>query len=171
MTHSNWRIVQVNPADSIRMGKFVSMSVDYIRQHWPRAFGNKNTAQARHDYHLELLDRIKEGPRGLFLIDSTTQRNFAEPVALAHAYVSDDTLYIAEFYVSERYRRQGLARMMLNHIKNWSLQYDVQTIQIEVDKELPLANHFWGSFNFQLDSTGERNIYSKNLRSEIQKKL
>jgi GNAT superfamily N-acetyltransferase len=136
----------------------------YLERYWPNAFQNIPAENIQTHYEALLLRRIAENAlRGLFIIESTKPSHAF--VGLANAYIEKKALLISEFYIEPQYRRQGIAKDLLAFIQNWGQDNHAETLQIEVDKTLTLANQFWQSFEFDLLETAEKNIYSSALFS------
>lgn len=141
-----------------KFNNFVDLSVEYINKYWPHVFKNMSLKESQIKYATELEYRLNQGSRGLFLA-----RRDAEYIGIANAYCEKEILYVAEFYIKEEYRRQGIGRQLLAEVKNWGIKNNANKLHIEVDRDLELANNYWKSFGFDL-SIAERNIYTASLK-------
>lgn len=142
---------------------FVAMIVDYIVENWPEVLEKKAIDEFKREYQQELIDRIQEGGRALFL---TCADNFDIGIINAYFIKENDEVVInvAEFGVKKEARRRGHGRSMKKLLEQWGKSNGATMISIEVDKDQILANDFWGSFkNLILNSLGNRNLYHRKL--------
>ncbi len=137
---------------------FLDISVDYITKNWPRVLKGKTNKDFKKDYEKELVERIKEGDRALFLIQYDSSS-----IGIANVYLRDNILNIAEFFIYEDRRKKGFGSEAFNLLIKWGKSKKATSLRVEVDKDLTLANLFWGSFNLELDSSGVRNIYFTDI--------
>ena len=112
------------------------------------------------EYNQILKKRLQEGGRGFFICEKGEENKI---IGIANAYIQDNTLNIAEFYITPEERRKGIGSRFLDYIKAWGIQQNATQLVIAVDKNLELANRYWSSFNFALDASDTRNMYTTKL--------
>ncbi len=152
----------INRTDHLRWNIFIDMSVGYIQHYWSETFKDKTVADSQREYESALIERIAQGPRGLFLAEYNAPDSPIF-VGLANAYIDEHVLHIAEFYVKEDYQRKGVGSALLEQIKIWGKEHGAHLLEIEVDQNLELANKYWNSFGFDLSENNGRNVYSSVL--------
>ena len=140
-------------------GDYLMHCRTYFNENWPQKYSHFSPEQFNSVYGTGLTRRFDESNRGLFLY--FYQSRF---VGLSNVYIDLDNdqtrLNIAEFYISPPERRQGFARMQVDHLIEWGKAHGAQLIRAEVDKDLPDANLFWHKMNLILNSKSARNEYS-----------
>lgn len=142
---------------------FIAMIVDYIVENWPEVLEKKTIDEFKREYHQELIDRIQEGGRALFLACAD---NF--DIGIINAYFTKENdevvINVAEFGVKKKARRRGYGSLMKKLLEQWGKSNGATKISIEVDKDQILANNFWSNFkDLSLDSSGNRNLYYRKL--------
>ncbi len=143
---------------SHRWMPFLAISYACMQESWPQKYENTDKEGFIRSYGDKLIQRMREGVRGLFLY----YRKENVPLGFSNVYLSGEkkeVLNIAEFYVVPNMRRKGLGKEILGHVTSWGKKQGVQQLSIEVNKELENANRFWSSFSFQRDSSRLRNLY------------
>lgn len=140
---------------------FLEMNYTYMQENWPQKYSNVTQNTFISDYSKNLIQRIEEGNRALFLYFQAI-----DPIGFSNVYLSGEkkeVLNIAEFYVVPKKRKQKFGHEMLGHLIEWGKEKGAQELRIEVDKDLVNANLFWSTFGFVLDSSGLRNLYIYKL--------
>lgn len=150
---TSFSVEEVVPG-SILWPSYLQMTFVYMQESWPDRVSQGTKAFYR-EYGDILRERSADSGRALFIYNLDKQ-----PVGLANVYLQDNKLNIAEFYLVQTYRGRGIGRKMLEHIVGWGEMQGADIISIEVDKDLQVANAFWNKFDFALDTSGTRNIYS-----------
>ncbi|HEX2914078.1 MAG TPA: GNAT family N-acetyltransferase [Chloroflexia bacterium] len=70
--------------------------------------------------------------------------HYEAPLFLQHRFG-----YIADLWVEEAYRGGGAARLLLENAINWFKQQGVNRVQLEVDVNNALGQHFWEKAGFE----------------------
>jgi hypothetical protein len=144
--------------------EFLVWSVNYIAKYWPESAEGRKQEALLCSYEKELKGRVSQGGRGLFFLAHEDSR-----VGIANVYIASGdseyfpkpvtTLFIAEFYVTERRQREGLGKCFLDLVVQWGLNQGAEALVVEVDKDLRQANLFWSAFGMRRLMRGERNLY------------
>ncbi|NGX30290.1 MAG: hypothetical protein K940chlam4_01136 [Candidatus Anoxychlamydiales bacterium] len=137
---------------------FLDISVEYITKNWPRVLKGKTNKDFKKDYEKELVERIKEGDRALFLIQDDSSS-----IGIANVYLKDNILNIAEFFIYDDSRRKGFGSKAVALLIKWEKSKKATSLRVEVDKDLTLANLFWSSLGLKLDTSKKRNIYFSEI--------
>ncbi len=168
---------------------FFKLSFEYLNELWPKDFNNYEIFKK--DYSQELIDKIKQGNRGLFLVYDNKRLIGLINIYLTNETIIDgfsklissnndknliitastsleeknnlNTLNIAEFYIKPEFRFRGYGTKLLDLIIKWGKARFAKYLKMEVDKTQETSNKFWSSFNFKLDNTQKRNIYFKKI--------
>jgi len=148
-------VQQIAPGDK-QWTVFLDAMIDYIIETWPEVV-ETGELEFKLAYEKELIKRLEEGGRGLFLVSDS-----GDIVGVMNAYVNNDTLHIAEFGVTQKARRKGYGGKMKEFIVQWGISMGAKRASIEVDKDKIIANSFWSSFDdLEKDTSGCRNLYLK----------
>jgi len=139
--------------------EYLRMSSDYVLKYWPKAQGTMSQREFEEDYGSQLKQRFAEGGRGLFFLAKN-----CEKIGLSNAYIEGKSLYIAEFYIREEFRRTGYGKEMVQLLIEWGKENQTNHLYVEVDKDFEGANRFWSSFHdLMLDDSGDRNVYHRDI--------
>ncbi|MEN8218861.1 MAG: GNAT family N-acetyltransferase [Pseudomonadota bacterium] len=158
------RLINVAP-QSQEWPEFIQLSFQYIGENWPQAIKGQTSDDFFQEYGQELLHRISQGTRGLFLI-----KEKGGTIGLANVYIEWECLNIAEFYIKPANRRKGFGTKALEEVIHWGRLNRCRTVRAEVDKSLEKANQFWYQCLDSLNASGERCVYSKpiaNMKTQI----
>jgi hypothetical protein len=141
--------------------EFLDLSMEYIKANWPDEIST-SLIDFKKKYEADLLKRLTEGGRGLFLFKSDVKT-----VGLGNVYIESTpkgvVVNIAEFYIKPEFRKQKLGSQFFNLLQKWGFENKARFVYVEVDKDLELANAFWAKQNLKLDDTGKRNLFWNSL--------
>jgi GNAT superfamily N-acetyltransferase len=156
------QIVEVKPQTSA-WHQFLQLTHIYLRENWPESI-EADSAVFLPQHASELEERIKQGGRGLFLLQASDKN-----IGIANVYLDADhrRLNVAEFYIIPSERMQGLGRSFLAGLLTWGAQHGVREIRLEADKGQAAANSFWLRMPLRLDSSSNRNVYHGDLEQVL----
>lgn len=138
--------------------EYLQMSARYILTYWPEASTLSND-RFIDSYEKQLRKKIHDGGRGLFFL-----QNEGKKIGIANAYIMDKTLYIAEFFIREDYRRCGYGKKLVELLIKWGRKNLATCLIAEVDPRLIEANQFWSSIEEMVSSSARgRNVYTKKI--------
>lgn len=124
--------------------EFLELATFYFKEKWPKEFKEQTSSEIKLSYSKELLYRLQQGGRGLFIF---RYKNTA--VGLSNVYLENRVLNISEFYIIPKNRKLKMGTNFLNKILDWGVTKGATSISIEVDSDLQIANNFWASFGLQ----------------------
>ncbi len=165
-------LIQINTQNN-NWEIFLKLSFKYLKELWPKDFKNYETFKKH--YSQELLNKIKKGNRGLFLVYDNNVLIGITNVFLTKEISIDklvnldsvnnsakqnniNTINIAKFYIKPEYRFKGYGTKLLDFIIKWGKERSAKYLKIEVDKDQKASNKFWSSFNFKHDDTQKQNL-------------
>jgi GNAT superfamily N-acetyltransferase len=68
---------------------------------------------------------------------------------------------IGGLVVDENYRRQGIGRKLVDHIKNWSLENNFKTVRVRCNSKRKEAHHFYVETGFK--ESKEQKIFETSV--------
>ena len=150
-------LYSITPSDKL-WETFIDMCFEYFQESWPQKVGSKTSKEFKTKYAQDLQEKLAQGNRGLFLFQSN-----GATTGFGNVYFDAQKLYVAEFYISTKYRNKKLATSFFELLKQWGKAKGTTTVYVEVNKNLKQANAFWEKQNLLLDDSGERNVYYGRL--------
>jgi ribosomal protein S18 acetylase RimI-like enzyme len=137
---------------------FLDESVDYLKRNW-------GINKSKEEYAQEMLERITEGGRLLFLLKDDKQCfGFVNAYIVEKGLDHKKTLYIAEFCILESFRRKGYGKYMFKMLLELPEVSEVEIVVAEVDKNRSGSNAFWRSVMTNFSYEGQRNLYWKIIK-------
>ncbi|HDX9589690.1 TPA: GNAT family N-acetyltransferase [Bacillus pseudomycoides] len=100
----------------------------------------------------EQLDQFVQSKYGaVFVVTDEGQDMIGYGIASIKQDLVTDTLYgqIDEVYIREEYRRQQIAKNLVEHLTHWLNQESISSIQVYVDLDNKLALNFWENTGFE----------------------
>lgn len=157
--------------NEVKWNDYIKQSVSYIKESWPNAVGNDQERFAR-EYDVSLRERSRENGRYFILLN-----NWYEDIGLSNCYEnrlfsagckvpSGKAFCVAEFCIYSPFRRNKFGSAAVQSLIKFAREKEMDLIVAEVDKTLKRANKLWQNQLENLDCTGERNIYWKDLTSK-----
>ena len=141
-----FEIKSVSPQSAL-WPQFIELYGEYFQRCWPEVFGDASTETIAQDNQKLLLERYRQGGRGLFLLFEAQR-----PLGLANVWLDQEraaTLNIAEFYIRTERRRQGLGSALWYAMLQWGQEHGAKQIRLETDADKP-ANAFWQALGLRL---------------------
>lgn len=100
----------------------------------------------------EQLDQFVQSKYGaVFVVTDEGQDMIGYGIASIKQDLVTDTLYgqIDEVYIREEYRRQQIAKNLVEHLTHWLNQESISSIQVYVDLDNKLSLNFWENTGFE----------------------
>ncbi|ENQ3078981.1 GNAT family N-acetyltransferase [Bacillus sp. WLY-B-L8] len=101
--------------------------------------------------HEQLEQFVQSKYGAVFVVTDEGQDMIGYGIASIKQDLVTDTLYgqIDEVYIREEYRRQQIAKNLVEYLTHWLNQESISSIQVYVDLDNKLALNFWENTGFE----------------------
>ncbi|WP_242224646.1 GNAT family N-acetyltransferase [Bacillus cereus group sp. BfR-BA-01380] len=145
----NIRIEQLNKEFDYQ--KFIKKIIELWNMNAIEAAECELSESDRMGIHEQLEQFVQSKYGAVFIVTDECQNMIGYGIASIKQDLVTDMLYgqIDEVYIREEYRRQQIAKNLVEHLIGWLNQEGISFVHVNVDVENKLALDFWENIGFE----------------------